>query len=221
MLPVILGDFVRFHVCLSVAPAREEPARTFTDEVKDLLRGMNRTLSRSREESSRDGKLFCSGCKSGLLLFGASDPATIQSTHIQPNRQAENYKNQEMQERQREVTNVYTITRSNLASLRPVFLAPMKNPCLTVVQGAIFENSNLRQCTLLRLRSVPVGARCYGEIFGSQELSRILIRSNGSIWPTGMLQFTSGIQTRPAPEHEAAVADCVNVNLTSFSTSPS
>ena len=69
MLPVNLRDLVRFHVCLSVAPAREEPARTFADEVKDLLRGMNRTLSRSREESSRDGKLFCSCANLDFCFF--------------------------------------------------------------------------------------------------------------------------------------------------------
>ena len=49
-----------FTNAFSVAPAREEPAGTLADEVKDLLRGVNRTLFRSREESSRDGKVFCS-----------------------------------------------------------------------------------------------------------------------------------------------------------------
>ena len=137
MLRVNTGDLVRF--------------RTFANKVKDLLRGMNRTLSRSREESSRDGKLFCSGCKSGLLSFGASDPVAIQPTRIRPNRQGENDHNQEMQERQREVRNVYTITRSSLMSLRLVFLAPMKTPWVTVVRRAMFEFQRSRRLAGLRV----------------------------------------------------------------------
>ena len=196
MLSVNRRDFVRFHVCLSVAPDREDPAQTFADEVKDLLRGVNRTLSRSTEESSRDGKLFCSGCKSGLLSFGASAPATIQRAHIQPNRQAERDKNQETQERQREVTNVYTITRSNLMSLRLVFLARMKSPCLTVGRRTIFGLQGW--CRLTGLRVAPSASRQerqryevinYGEPFISRNRRRILIQGNGHFCGFALFQL--------------------------------
>ena len=135
-------------------------------------------------------------CKTGLLSFGASDPATIQSTHIQPNKQAEDYKNQEMQERQREVTNVYTITRSNLMSLRLVFLAPMKTPCLTVVRRAIFEFQ--RSCRLTGLRVAASASRQehqryevinYSELFISRNRTRVLIQGNAHFCGFALFQL--------------------------------
>ena len=148
-------------------------------------------------------------CKSGLLCFGASEPVTIQPTHIQPSRQADNYKNQEMQERQREVTNVYTITRSNLMSLRLVFLAPMKTPCLTVVRRAIFEFQ--RSCRLTSLRVAASASRQerqryevinYSEPFISRNRRRILIQGNGHFCGFALFQLehvAKGNLWKPGP----------------------
>ena len=130
-------------------------------------------------------------CKSGLLSFGASDPATIQPKHIQPNRQAESYKNQEMQERQREVTNVYTITRSNLMSL-----PPMKTLCLTVVRRATLESQ--RSCRLTGVRVAASASRQerqryevinFSKLFISGNRRRILIQGNGHFCGFALFQL--------------------------------
>ena len=101
-----------------------------------------------------------------------------------------------MQERQRDVTNVYTITRSNLMSLRLVFLAPMKNSCLTVDRRAIFEFQ--RSCRLTGLRVAASASRQerqryevinYSKRFISRNRTRIRTQGNAHFCGFALFQL--------------------------------